>query len=72
VATPDAGDAADSVSYLAHPQLRITKDTTVVLDARTAHRLSLRTDRPSTPQGTTLTYSRTWDDTWQLSGSLAA
>ncbi|MFF2236395.1 S8 family peptidase [Streptomyces anulatus] len=72
VATPDAGKAADSVSYLAHPQLRITKDTTVVLDARKAHRLSLHTDRPSTLQGTTLSYSRTWDDTWQLSGSLAA
>ncbi|MGW8889529.1 S8 family serine peptidase [Streptomyces sp. NPDC055749] len=72
VATPDAGNAADSISYLAHPQLRITKDTTVVLDARKAHRLSLHTDRPSTLRGTTLSYSRSWDDTWQLSASLAA
>ncbi|MGW1102373.1 S8 family peptidase [Streptomyces sp. NPDC002540] len=72
VATSDANNAPESVSYLARPQLRITKDTTVVLDARKAHRLSLHTDRPSTLQGTTLTYARTWDDIWQLSGTLTA
>ncbi|MFB7112541.1 S8 family serine peptidase [Streptomyces sp. NPDC056291] len=72
VATPDASNKPESVSYLAHPQMRITKDTTVVLDARKAHQLSLHTDRPSTLQGTTLNYARTWDDTWQLSGTLTA
>ncbi|MFE7424063.1 S8 family serine peptidase [Streptomyces sp. NPDC057545] len=72
VTTPDANSAPESVSYLAHPQMRITKDTTVVLDARKAHRLSLHTDRPSKLQGTTFTYARTWDDTWQLSGTLTA
>jgi subtilisin family serine protease len=72
VTTPDASNTPESVSYLANPQLRITKDTTVVLDARKAHQLSLHTDRPSTLQGTTLSYARTWDDTWLLSGTLAA
>ncbi|MER5279471.1 S8 family serine peptidase [Streptomyces sp. NPDC002809] len=72
VATSDASNAPASVSYLAHPQMRITKDTTVVLDARKAHRLSLHTDRPSTLKGTTLNYTRGWDDTWQLSGTLTA
>ncbi|MFE7402498.1 S8 family serine peptidase [Streptomyces sp. NPDC057557] len=72
VATSDASNTPESVSYLANPQLRITKDTTVVLDARKAHQLSLHTDRPSTLQGTTLNYARTWDDTWQLSGTLTA
>ncbi|MFD4761894.1 S8 family serine peptidase [Streptomyces sp. NPDC058439] len=72
VATPDASNAPESISYLANPQLRITKDTTVVLDARKAHQLSLHTDRPSTLQGTTLNYVRGWDDTWQLSGTLTA
>ncbi|SCF83047.1 S8 family serine peptidase [Streptomyces sp. Ncost-T10-10d] len=70
VATYDANNAPESVSYLAHPQLRITHDATVVLDARRAHQLSLHTDRPSKVNNTTLSYSRTWDDTWQISGSL--
>lgn len=72
VATYDTNNAAESVSYLAHPQLRITRDTTVVLDARKAHRLSLHTDRPSTVNNTTFSYARTWDNTWQISGSLTA
>ncbi|MFE9610792.1 S8 family serine peptidase [Streptomyces sp. NPDC006012] len=72
VATYAAQDAPESVSYLAHPELRITRDTTVVLDAGKAHRLSVHTDRPSTADNTTLSYSRTWDDTWQLAGSLMA
>ncbi|MGW5202615.1 S8 family peptidase [Streptomyces spiralis] len=72
VASYNANNAAESVSYLARPQLRITRDTTVVLDARKAHQLSLHTDRPSTVDNTTLTYARTWDDTWQITGSLTA
>ncbi|MFF1647921.1 S8 family serine peptidase [Streptomyces sp. NPDC058240] len=72
VATYDANNAPESIGYLARPQLRITRDTTVVLDARKAHRLSVRTDRPSTLSHTTFSYARTWDDTWQLNGSLAA
>ncbi|MFJ1547670.1 S8 family serine peptidase [Streptomyces sp. NPDC088246] len=72
VATYDANNAAESIGYLGRPQLRITRDTTVVLDARKAHRLSLHTDRPSAVTHTTFSYARTWDDTWQLSGSLMA
>ncbi|MGW6207217.1 S8 family serine peptidase [Streptomyces sp. NPDC055089] len=72
VATNTAAGAADSISYLGRPQLRVTDDTTVVLDARRAHRLSVRTDRPSEIVRTTFSYARTWDDTWQLSGSLLA
>ncbi|MFI5771577.1 S8 family serine peptidase [Streptomyces sp. NPDC051658] len=72
VATYDADNAAESIGYLGRPQLRITRDTTVVLDARKAHRLSVQTDRPSTVSHTTFSYARTWDDTWQLSGSLMA
>ncbi|MFE7235841.1 S8 family serine peptidase [Streptomyces sp. NPDC002405] len=72
VASYDANNAVESVSYLAHPQLRITHDATVVLDARKAHQLSLHTDRPSTVNNTTFSYARTWDDTWQISGTLTA
>ncbi|MFD7297714.1 S8 family serine peptidase [Streptomyces sp. NPDC059897] len=72
VTTYDAGGAPESMSYLARPQLRITQDTTVVLDARRAHRLSLDTERPAAVSATTFSYARTWDDTWQISGSLTA
>ncbi|MFF9510081.1 S8 family serine peptidase [Streptomyces sp. NPDC014724] len=70
VGSYDANNAPESVSYLANPQLRITHDTTVVLDARKAHRLSLDTDRPSKVNNTTFSYARAWDDTWQLTGTL--
>ncbi|MFE7597799.1 S8 family serine peptidase [Streptomyces sp. NPDC057494] len=70
VASYDTSKAPESISYLAKPQFRITGDTTVVLDAREAHRLSLRTDRPTTIDSTTLSYARTWDDTWQTGASL--
>ncbi|MEU9200089.1 S8 family serine peptidase [Streptomyces sp. NPDC048332] len=72
VASYDAGNAPESMAYLGRPQLRVTGDTTVVLDARKAHRLSVHTDRPSEIGHTTFSYARTWDDTWQLSGSLMA
>ncbi|MGW4163815.1 S8 family peptidase [Streptomyces sp. NPDC004788] len=74
VTTPDAGEGAtlnDSVSYLARPQLELRKDTTVVLDAREAHRLSVRTERPSELRGATLAFARAWDDTWLHAGTAA-
>ncbi|MEU6934267.1 S8 family serine peptidase [Streptomyces sp. 2RAF24] len=72
VTTPDAGEGAkltDSISYLARPQLELKKDTTVVLDARQAHRLTVRTDKPSEPRGATLAFARSWDDTWLHAGT---
>ncbi|MET9388257.1 S8 family serine peptidase [Streptomyces sp. NPDC002928] len=71
VSYDDTG-AATSVSYLADPQLRITGDTTVVLDARKANRLSIETERPATVSRTTLSYVRTWDDYWLMTGTLTA
>ncbi|MFG2774328.1 S8 family serine peptidase [Streptomyces sp. NPDC048350] len=74
VTTPDAGEGAtlnDSLSYLARPQIEVKKDTTVVLDARKAHELSVRTDKPGEQRGTTLAFSRSWDGTWMHSGSAA-
>ncbi|AUH44397.1 S8 family peptidase [Streptomyces sp. CMB-StM0423] len=72
VDTRGANGETESMSFLAQPQLRITRDTTVVLDAREGHRLSLRTPRPSTVSNTSFGYARTWDDTWQITGSLLA
>ncbi|MZD10053.1 S8 family serine peptidase [Streptomyces sp. SID5785] len=65
VETPTAdGTGADSATFLGRPQVDIAKDTTVVLDARRAHRLGIRTDRPAEVRGATLGFARSWDDTW--------
>ncbi|MER5379372.1 S8 family serine peptidase [Streptomyces sp. NPDC002688] len=72
VATPEtAGTLLDSLTYLARPQLEIREDTTVVLDARTAHRLSVKTDKTSELRGATLGFARSWDDTWLHAGTAA-
>ncbi|MFF3686350.1 S8 family serine peptidase [Streptomyces sp. NPDC002187] len=59
-----------TVSYLGRPQFELTKDTTVVLDARKAHRLRIDTDRASETRTTTLAFARSWDDTWLHAGSI--
>ncbi|MFF3841366.1 S8 family serine peptidase [Streptomyces sp. NPDC001930] len=74
VTTPDAGEGAtlnDSLSYLGRPQLEVKKDTTVVLDARKAHKLSVSTDKASELRGATLAFARSWDDTWLHAGTAA-
>ncbi|MYX17419.1 S8 family serine peptidase [Streptomyces sp. SID8374] len=76
IATPDTTDATGqlvaSVGYLARPQLNLTKDTTLVLDARKAHRLRVATeDRASETRGATLSFGRSWDDTWLHAGSIS-
>ncbi|MER7191329.1 S8 family peptidase [Streptomyces flaveolus] len=66
------GRLVSSVGYLARPQLNVTKDTTLVLDARKAHRLKLRTeDRVTETRSATLAFGRSWDDVWLHSGSIA-
>ncbi|MFE0678824.1 S8 family serine peptidase [Streptomyces sp. NPDC058867] len=73
VTTPEpAGTLVDSLTYLARPQLEIRGDTTVVLDARGAHRLSVDTERPSEVRSATLGFARSWDDTWLHAGTAAA
>ncbi|MFE7584748.1 S8 family serine peptidase [Streptomyces gardneri] len=74
VTTPDAGEGAtlnDSLSYLGRPQMELKKDTTVVLDARKARKLSVRTDKTSELRGATLAFSRSWDDFWLHAGTAA-
>ncbi|MEE1809238.1 S8 family peptidase [Streptomyces sp. BE133] len=75
ITTPDLKDATgrmvESVGYLARPQLNVTKDTTLVLDARKAHRIQVKTeDRASESRSTTLSFGRSWDDVWLHSGSI--
>ncbi|MDV9192160.1 S8 family serine peptidase [Streptomyces sp. SR27] len=72
VTTPDAGEGArlyDSISYLGRPQMELKKDTTVVLDARKAHKLSVKTDRATELRGATLAFARSWDDSWLHAGT---
>lgn len=74
VTTPDAGEGAtlnDSLSYLGRPGLELKKDTTVVLDARRAHKLTVRADRPTELRGATLAFARSWDGTWLHAGTAA-
>ncbi|MFF3458842.1 S8 family serine peptidase [Streptomyces sp. NPDC002730] len=60
-----------TVSYVGRPQLDLTKDTTVVLDARKAKRLRIETDRRSETRTTTLAFDRSWDDTWRHAGTVS-
>ncbi|MET7367458.1 S8 family serine peptidase [Streptomyces sp. NPDC005566] len=76
ITSPDPQDATgrmvESVGYLARPQLNVTKDTLLVLDARKAHRIQARTeDRTTENRSTTLTFGRSWDDVWLHSGSMS-
>ncbi|MFB9307827.1 subtilisin family serine protease [Agromyces hippuratus] len=75
IATPDADGTTklvDSVSYVARPELSITDDTTVVLDARDADRITVKTDRRSETRAMSLSFARSWDDMWGHSGTLTA
>ncbi|MGW0671063.1 S8 family peptidase [Streptomyces sp. NPDC002746] len=66
------GTLAKSVGYLARPQLNVTKDTTLVLDARKAHRIKLKTqDRATETRSATLAFGRTWEGNWLHSGSIS-
>ncbi|MFD9457646.1 S8 family serine peptidase [Streptomyces sp. NPDC059985] len=72
VGTPDAGEGAeliDSLTYLGRPQTEVKKDTTIVLDARKAGRLTIDADKPVEARGTTLGFARSWDDTWLHAGT---
>ncbi|MGW2560370.1 S8 family peptidase [Streptomyces sp. NPDC001514] len=59
----------NSLAYLGRPQLELTKDTTVVLDARKAHRLRVETDRPGENRAGTLAFARSWD-AWLHAGTI--
>ncbi|WP_076260254.1 S8 family peptidase [Intrasporangium flavum] len=75
VQSPD-GDAAaptlDSMAYFARPEIQITGDTTIDFDARQAHLVSVKTDRPSVARASVLSFTRQWDDVWVHAGSMLA
>lgn len=74
VATPDAdgGTLTDSLTHIARPQVEVKKDMTLTLDARKAHRLTVRTDKKTEVRGATLGFARTWGtDNWLHAGTAA-
>ncbi|GAB3068292.1 S8 family serine peptidase [Intrasporangium mesophilum] len=76
VTTPTPGTAANSraaaqsLTYLAKPEITIDKDTTIVLDARQAHPLTVTTEQPSEQRSTTLTFERLWPTNRYYAGSM--
>lgn len=71
--TRNADGVVDTVNELAHPELKITKDMELVLDARKAREVTYSTDQPSETAAATLSYGRWWDAagfTWVHSGSV--
>ncbi|GAA2327993.1 S8 family serine peptidase [Streptomyces kunmingensis] len=72
IGTPETtGTLINSLAYMARPQLDLRRDTTVVLDARKAHKLSVKTDKPSEVRGVTLGFARSWDESWLHAGTAA-
>ncbi|MFF1376316.1 S8 family serine peptidase [Streptomyces sp. NPDC058308] len=74
IATGDksGGALTDSLTHIARPQVEVTKDTTVTLDARKAHRIAVRTDKASEVRGATLAFARSWGkDHWLHAGTAA-
>ena len=72
--TRNAAGTVDTVNELAYPELKITKDTELVLDARKAREVTYATDQPSETSAATLSYGRWWDDdgsSWVHSGSIS-
>src|SRR5699024_8026538 len=72
VRTPDPTylnpNQVGSLAYFARPQLNVTGNTVVDFDATKAHLLTTKTDRPSVARTSSLSFARTWDDTWIHSG----
>ncbi|MDL9980499.1 S8 family peptidase [Microbacterium sp. ASV49] len=74
--TPTPGSVANSrsvaqsLAYLARPELTIDKDMSIVLDARQASPLTVTTQQPTETRNTTLTFERIWQNAFVHSGSL--
>lgn len=62
--------AAQSLAYLAQPEVTITKDMTIVLDARKANPLTVNTEQPSEIRTTTFTFDRIWQNSFVHAGSM--
>ncbi|MFJ8441646.1 S8 family serine peptidase [Kitasatospora griseola] len=69
VVTPERGDttgeaAPKAVTALAMPEVQLTKDTVLTLDARQAARIEVQADRDLQVRGASLELGRWWGDKW--------
>ncbi|MEU2246375.1 S8 family serine peptidase [Streptomyces sp. NPDC019224] len=72
--TRNAAGVVDTVNELAYPELKMTKDTVLVLDARKAREVTYATEQPSETSVAGLSYGRWWDgggSSWVHSGSVS-
>ncbi|GHD02478.1 S8 family serine peptidase [Zhihengliuella salsuginis] len=61
-----------SYAYVGDPEMSLTEDTTVVLDARQAVPVEASGDRPMEIRSGSLSIDRNWDDKWRLANSFTA
>ncbi|MFI9786457.1 S8 family serine peptidase [Kitasatospora sp. NPDC051984] len=69
VVTPERGDssgeaAPKAVTALAMPEIQLTKDTVLTLDARQATRIEVQAERDLRVRGASLELGRWWGDKW--------
>lgn len=58
----DPATSVNNLAYLINPQIEVTGDTDVTLDARAAKPVTMRTPRPTAPYGQVITHLRSrWD-----------
>jgi subtilisin family serine protease len=65
-------DGTSSYAYVGEPEAQVTKDTTLTLDAREAHEVTVAANRPVKIRSGSLGVQRTWDDRWVVGNSLFA
>lgn len=65
-------EGASSYAYVGDPELSLTEDTTLVLDARKAAPIEVSGDRPMEIRSGSVSTDRSWDDKWRLATSFTA
>lgn len=63
-------DGERSFAYVGKPEQSITKDTTVVLDARETSKISVEADRPTQLRSGSLAVDRSWDERWRIASAV--
>ncbi|MCK0112916.1 S8 family serine peptidase [Ornithinimicrobium sp. F0845] len=69
----EAGEGtAQDYTYAGRPEIDVVRDTTLVLDAREAVEVSVRTDRPTDVAGATMSYGQIFKDYWYSGAAIMA
>ncbi|GAA1721969.1 S8 family serine peptidase [Isoptericola hypogeus] len=65
-------DGTTGYAYVGDPEAELTDDTTLVLDARAARKVTVAGDRPAQIRSGSMALQRSWDDRWLLGSALSA